>query len=596
LKKAYSSYSQPLGKYQVNETYSKETNLEANLSYNKRINDDWSINAFIAGNRMYAYDEGVSNVAKSLVIPGLYTVSNGVAGDVDYRSWLSKKEIRSAYGMASVGFKDMIYVDLTARNDWSSTLPVNNRSYFYPSASLSMILSEMFSMPQWLTHLKLRGGYAQVGNDTYAYNLNQVFTIGADWGSQKRIYMGGNLKNPNLKPEKATSKEIGADIRFLNNRIGLEATYYTADNENQVLGISLPIESGASSKSINAGLIQSRGVEIALNVTPVIVKDFQWDMNISFTHNRTKLVRLTEGLVNFDFGSFEGAIFRCYEGDYIGDIYQQPLLRVSDENSPYYGYPLLNAQGFYQVDNDPAHIEKIGNSNPDFSMGFQPSFRYKSFSLYANIDWSQGGKYYSGTRMFFNNNGWSENSFSGMSYDRNRDIESQIKENPQAWFGEWVGGRNAELGGFPWPDEKGRDFQDASFNVGVREVIVNGVKTYVENLGGPSTIFNDPFQTNRYTNRSFPSRNIYSATYVKLREIALTYHCPKQFNERLHLQHCTVSLVANNLFKWAAAGPDMDPEGAYKVHDSGTRWLAGMEYYNVMPFTGSIGVKLSVDF
>jgi hypothetical protein len=375
--------------------------------------------------------------------------------------------------------------------------------------------------------------------------------------------------------------------------LGLDITYYTVKNENQVLNVTLPIESGYSSRSINAGLLRDKGIEITLSATPVMTSDFHWDMNVTFTHNRTQLIKLTDGMTYFHFGDYEGAIFRCYEGDYIGDIYQQPLLRVTEENSPYYGYPLLTSNGFYQRDTDPNHIEKIANSNPDFSMGFQPTFRYKSFSLYANIDWSQGGKYYSGTMMFFSNNGWLESSFSGKSYDRNRDIESQIKGNPQAWFGEWVGGRNGELGGFPWPESQGRPLNDASFNVGVREVIVNGQKTYVENLGGSTTVFQDPFNANKNAVRLFPENNIYTSTYVKLREVALTYHFPQQFNKKLQLRRSSISFVANNLAQWFASGVDIDPERAYRIMDSS--FLRGMEYYNIMPYTATLGFKLNVE-
>ncbi|MCE5345194.1 MAG: SusC/RagA family TonB-linked outer membrane protein [Bacteroidales bacterium] len=596
-KKAFSTYGQVNGGYNIADNYQKETNMELNLSYNKKFNNIWNLNAFIAGNRMYAYGRNINNIASQLVIPDLYTISNGTAGAVTYRSSWSEKAIYSVYGMTSIGYKDRIYLDLTARNDWSSTLPADNRSYFYPSASLSVLLSEMIVMPDWITFTKLRAGIAQVGNDTSPYSLSQYFSIASDWGTAKQMYMGGTLKNNNLVPEMATSKEIGADFRFLNNRIGLELTYYKVQNENQVLSISLPVESGATGKMINAGLIESSGWEAGLNLTPIMTKDFKWDMNLNFSTNKTQLKELAEGLTNFSFGSVEGAMFRTYEGGMIGDIYMQPMLTVTDESSEYYGYPLLTADGKYQTDTDANHMVKIGNSNPDFNLGIQPSLTYKAFTLYANIDWSQGGQFYSETNMFFNNNGWSENSLSGATYDNSRSIEEQIKENPDAFFGEWLGGRTAEYGGFAWPSGSGSGrLQDACFNAGVRQVVSGGVKTYVENLGGANTKWLDPYNANRYANRPFPNRYLYDATYVKLREIALTYRIPRKFNEKMHIYNSSLSLIATNIFEWTAAGIDIDPERAFKSTGNNGVWLQGIEYYNAMPWTGTVGMKLNLEF
>lgn len=594
-KRAFSSYSEPNGMYSLFDIQRKETNMELNLAYNKDITEKWSVDAFIAGNRMYSYSKAISNQASQLVIPDLFTISNGVPGTVTYGSSWSRKAIYSIYGMTSFGYNDMIYLDLTARNDWSSTLPSQNRSYFYPSASLSVLVSEIVPLPRWITFAKLRSGYAQVGNDTNPYSLNQNFSIASDWGSTKRIYMSGGLQNPNLVPEKATSMEIGADLRFLKNRVSLEATWYKVQNENQVLSISIPVESGATSKKINTGLIESKGWEVSLHTTPVIAGKFRWDMGFNFTRNQTWLMELAEGMTYAEWTSSDGAYFRTYEGGLIGDFYCQPMLRVSDIASPYFGYPLLNSNGQYQADNKPENIIKIGNANPDFNLGIQPEFRLGSFSLYANIDWNQGGEFYSRTMMFMQNNGMREDTFSGIPYDRNRSIEEQIRENPDYFFGEWVGGRTAEYGGFPWPSGTGAGRkQDASFNVGVREVVVNGQKTFVENIGGPTTKWMDPFNANRYPNRPFPYRNTFDATYVKLREIALTWYLPQNLNKKLSLQRSNLSLIASNMFTWTKAGVDIDPERAYKPN--GGAWNNGLEYYNTMPWTGTLGVKLSVEF
>lgn len=595
-KVGYSNYDQQKGGYSIANKYQKESNLDFMIAYRKTLNDDWSLNAMAGANRLEQNFQSTSNVAGELTLPGLFTISNGEPGTVTYNSYLSKKVMYGVYGSASVGFQDKVYLDLTARNDWSSTLPKANRSYFYPSASVSVILSEIFRMPDWITLGKIRAGSAQVGNDVGPYSLNQVYSTATDWGTAKRMYMGGQMRNAMLKPEISTSNEIGVDFRFFNNRIGLEATYYTRQNKNQVLSINIPIESGASSKLINAGLVQSNGWELGLNTTPVSKGDFTWDLNFSFTRNRTYIKELAEGIEYFNFTSYQGAEVRTYKGGQVGDIYMRPVLTVKDQASPYYGYPILTSSGIYQTDNDVQNMVKIGNFNNNFNLGIQPTFRYKSVSLYANIDWRQGGSFYSNTMMFLGNNGMLEETISGVPYDASRDMAEQIKANPDAYLGNWVGGRNAEFGGFAWPGaESDYRLNDASFNVGVREnKAADGSVEYIENLGGSTTKWLVPFDAYRYANRPFPDRNLYSATYVKLREIAVTYHLPKSFVNRFKVQNASLSVVGNNLYAWTKANNGVDPERAFR--QSGNTWQQGVEYYNVMPWTASLGFKLKVDF
>lgn len=266
--------------------------------------------------------------------------------------------------------------------------------------------------------------------------------------------MGGTLRNSNLKPEISTSNEIGFDLRMLDSRIGFYVTIYQVKNENQILHISLPVESGATSKLINAGLIESSGFEIGLQTTPVQTEEFRWDLDFNLTRNRTKINELAEGIEYFNFGSVQGAEFRTYVGGTLGDIFERPLLTVKDPDSEYFGYPLLTGNGRYQRDNDVNNLVKIGNYNHDFILGFQPTFSFKNFSLYANVEWRQGGEFYSESLMFMANNGQTEGSLSGAPYDPDRSIEEQVLANPELYFGDWIGGRNAEYGGFMWPENR----------------------------------------------------------------------------------------------------------------------------------------------
>lgn len=594
-RKGYNNYESPKGAYDVDNLFRKETNMDLMLSYKKNLSKDWNLNAFAGASRMEQNSREIYINATQMVVPGLYTISNGVPGTVSYTSAKYKKQIYGVYGMGSLGYKSRVYLDITARNDWSSTLPKANRSYFYPSASLSMILSDMVKMPGWVKFAKFRVGSAQVGNDVAPYSLNQTYSTAADWGAAKRMYMDGQLKNSRLKPEISTSHEAGVDIRLFNDRIGLDATYYIARSKNQVLSIGLPSESGATSQLINAGLIESKGWDIRLTTVPVSSGDFRWEMNFNFSRNRTSIKELANGITYFPFVSYNGAEVRTYTGGQIGDIYMLPMLTVNDKSSPYNGYPILTNDGKLQTDNDVNHMMKIGNFNHDFMLGIQPTFSYKSFSLYVNIDWRQGGSYYSNTMMFLGNNGQLDETFSGVPYDKSKGISDQIKANPKAYLGNWIGGRNEEYGGFAWTGSQASiRKQDASFNPGVRQVVTNGNISYVENLGGADTKWLDPFNAYRYANRPFPDRNLYSATYVKLREISLAYRLPRNFTHRLKLQGASVSLVASNLFEWTAAHIAIDPERAFR--QDGAVWTQGVEYYNVMPWTTSVGCKLNVDF
>ena len=598
-KKAFNNFEFVNGAYNIRSSNNKETNLDLIVAYKKNFGVNWSVNAMAGGNRLEQYGRSLDNNASSLVVPGLYNIANGAPGTVSYASSLSRKLLYGAYGSASFGFKDMVYLDLTARNDWTSTLPKGNNSYFYPSASLSVLVSEMVQLPSWISFAKVRAGYAQVGNDVAPYNLVQTYSTAADWGTAKRMYMAGTLKNADLKPEIATSMEVGFDIKFLRNRLGLEATYYERNNKNQILGISVPIESGAASKLINAGLVESKGFEFGIVATPIKTDNLTFDLNITLSRNRAYIRRLADGIKYFATNASSGAMVRTYEGGQMGDIYEQPILKVEDPNSVYNNYPIVTAGGLYQTNNDINKMVKIGNFNHNILLGIQPTITYKNFTLFANVDWRQGGQFYSNTMMFMGNNGQREETIAGVDYDPNSSIVDQIKGNPDKYLGNWIGGRNGDYGGFAWPEgstESKIRLNDASLNPGVfASKNAAGETVYTENLGGAGSKWLSPFDAYRYSHRPFPDRNMYSATYVKLREVSLTYHLPKSIINRLKVQNASIAVVGNNLFMWTKAGiKGLDPEKAFQ--QNGSSWSQGIEYYNILPYTGSLGFKLNVDF
>uniref|UniRef100_UPI0032175B50 SusC/RagA family TonB-linked outer membrane protein n=1 Tax=uncultured Draconibacterium sp. TaxID=1573823 RepID=UPI0032175B50 len=603
-KKPYDSRDATYGYYDLQNSSDREESWEGMFSYKKEFLTDFDISANLGGSLRDNFKEDINNSTNNLVIPGFYNISNGGPGSVTYTNFWSEKKVNSLFGQVSLGYKKMVFMDLTARNDWSSTLPKDNRSYFYPSASLSMLLSEMIDLPEWISFAKVRAGYAQVGNDVDPYQLQRYYNFGDDWGDAKRASVSLTAKNAQLKPEIATSKELGADVSLFDYRISLDATYYEVQNKNQVLSISTPITSGASSKLINAGLVESKGWDVTLNTSIIRKRDLSFDLGFNFTRNRSTIVELAEGIEYFGERK-ENIFFYTYPGGQIGDIYGAPLLKVEDVNSEYYGHALIFSNGKAQKESNPDKYEKIGNYNPDFILGINPRVKYKRITVFANIDWRSGGDFFSQSYMFTKNNGLLADYHGGESYDPNVDIVQQIKENPDKFIDKWVGGRDSEYGGFAWPEgqREARSYvnaagetvyvNDASFMVGVRE---DGNGGYIENFGGPGTIWLSPYHANKSADRELGAANMYSATYVKLRELSVTYDFPKSLVNKMRLQKLSLSVIGQNLLTWTKTGIYVDPETAfYSDQGTGARH-GGYEYYSVIPYTRSLGFKMNVEF
>ena len=394
------------GAYGIVTSESSETNADMLATY-KNYWNDFSLTASAGGNLLYSYWSHVSNSSKpgsGLVIPYLYTIQNIESSSLNYSNARYERAINSIYAMANFGWRDMVYLDLGARNDWASTLPAENRSYFYPSASLSLLLNNMIDMGRSVNLFKLRGGLAQVGNDTSPYSLYATYYDAGQWGDAIRLGKPGNLLNPVLLPEESKSYEVGMDIRMFNNRLRFEGTWYQADNRNQILSVPLAGSAGFNSIKINAGLLQSKGLELMLGFTPIETKDWTWDLNVNFTKNKTWLLELSEGTDFVEFWSEARVRNIAYAKDeaqgrdgLIGNLYTRKILRVTDPNSEYYGYPLLpegSEDAEWQSEDE---YSKVGNYNPDFIMGLQTSVTYKNFTLSMTFDWRSGGQYVSQT-------------------------------------------------------------------------------------------------------------------------------------------------------------------------------------------------------
>lgn len=588
-----------------------ETNMDVLATY-KNEWTDFSLTASAGGNIRYEKASNVSNSSKNgsgLVMPNLFTVSNISANALNYSSFRNQRAMNSVYGLVNLGWRETFYLDLTARNDWSSTLPSANRSYFYPSASLSVILNELVEMGNNVDLIKLRGGWAQVGNDTDPYNLEPVYGNAGQWGEAIRLTKPSNLFAPNLKPEVANSFEIGPEIRMFSNRLRFEGTYYRWDNRNQILSVPLAASTGFSNSIINAGLIQSKGVEFILGATPLKTADWTLDLDFNFTKNDTRILELAEEIEFIQFWDQARVRNIAYvkndatgEDGRIGNLYSRKVRRVTDPNSPYYRYPILGS-GLDAEWEGEEEYSKVGNYNPDFILGLQTTLSYKNFTLSMTFDWRSGGQYVSQTYRYMSESvhmqTWLDElvhpgALGGAPSDELRDWV--IANADQLLYSDRlrpVGGPGPEYGGFP-ESFSGVTVYDGTFAPGVMGHYDDDGNFILEseNLGNPGTIFL-PYVV------SYPwdigQANMFDADYIKLREVSLNYRLPASVARKLRMENVNFSLYSRNIMLWAKdADTGVDPERAYQPE--GGRLIQGVERYNVNPWVVPIGFKLGFTF
>jgi TonB-linked SusC/RagA family outer membrane protein len=611
LKIANSYTNDPRGAYGNINIENMESNADFLATYKKDLNQFYfSVSA--GGNYRYQRGANITNASRGgtgLIVPGSFNVQNIAPANLDYSSSWFQRAIYSAYGLANIGFKDMIYLDLTARNDWSSTLPAANRSYFYPSASLSILLNEMLRMPNQVSLFKIRGGAAQVGNDANPYQLLGTLGNAGTWDGIPRLSTPGTLLIPDLKPEIVTSYEVGTDISLFNNLLRFTATYYEVDNRNQILSTKLPPSSGYSLKNINAGLLVSKGVELTMGMTPIKSKDWNWDLNFNWTRNRTRIMELSDGLPYYTLWTDAKGGAWTYVGDEIGDIYDAQVVTVKDPSSPYFGYPLLDKTGKWQSIDAINTKNKIGNFNPNFVMGMQTSISYKSISLTLSFDWRNGGQFVSQTYRFGEENGRSQLFYdklinpNGLSGDA---LKSYLVANQETLIK--INGNYFPLVGGPTPEYGPFGFKYGPYTFPYGGVFIPGVIArgfdaagnptgYIENLGGPGTT-TLPFAGS--TAWSFTRAFLYDADYLKLREVSLSVELPQNLLRKLRIQSANISVNSRNIILWTKAKINIDPELAFQpeagVQGGGSQFKQGIERYNVTPWVIPIGCKLSVTF
>ena len=558
--RGFSTQRYPFGEYRETGIVNEERNTDFLLSASKEINSDFGWNLTLGGNQMRQTSRYTDNVAGQLNIPGIYSLNNSRIPLVTTQD-NSGKRINSLYVSAGVSYKDKVFLDFTGRNDWSTalTLPENlkslgteDNSYFYSSVALSAIISEMVTLPAPISFLKFRASFAQVGNDTDPFAFTQSYNRSEPFGSSQLYGETNRLANLNLLPEISAAFEVGADIRFFNNRLGLDLTYYRSRTKNQILNIPLSGTSGFNSRVINAGLITNNGVEAMLNISAIKSKTFTWDAYINFSANRSKVIELSDELTTYVQAGM-GVSVEARVGERMGDLYGIGFARVqsTDKDGEYYDASGQYAGQMIFAENGrpvpSTNTMKLGNYNPDFLMGVGNSFNYKGIRLSFLFDYRKGGKIYSHTQVVGREGGIIKETLEGRAdgYDLSKEGNGVIGQGVV-------------------------DNGDGTFSPNTKKVSVREWHT-------------------AYTDgRSLAEGVMYDASFVKLRELQIGYTIPDRVFGKVPLRGTTVSLVGRNLFL-SSNVPHVDPETmAY----SGGTALPGIEYMS-LPSSRSYGINLS---
>ena len=527
----------PNGEYTEEVLSRQETNSDFLLTYDNQLTTDFSLTANLGGNhRVNSFKRNYTQI-QDLAINKVYNLSNYASPPVT-ESGIEEYEVNSLYGSAQFGFKNYLFLDVTARNDWSSTLPSDNNSFFYPSASLSAVLTDIFDVQSnVLSFMKVRGSWAQVGNDTDPYRLQQLFNSEGLWaGSIPVVSEDTEIANAELRPETTTGIEVGTDIRLFNNRIGLDFTYYDQTTTDQILAVEISRATGYIYKLLNAGEIQNRGVELMLTATPVqLASGFSWDIMANWSRNRSQVIELADGLDTYVLNTYH-VTSEARVGRPFGELRGTFFARDPEGNVIYSdGQPVAGAN------EDGSTVKTLGNIQPDWTGGISNTFRFKGVSLSALIDIKQGGDI----------------------FDRGSSVARRTGQLAETAIGR----------------------EEGVIGVGVKNIGSAESPEYVTN----DVIVDAQAFFGNHHPRNVNEVAIFDASYVKLREVTLGYTLPESLLERTKfIRSMKVSLVGRNLAILHRNTPHIDPEG-----DRYGGNLQGF-VYGQLPSTRNVGFNVNI--
>lgn len=562
----------PYGSYAEDAYTVKENNTEVLATYIKQLNKNWGIDALLGFNVRNKQYENNYQAAPRLAVADLYTLTNSRDPLISSNDFYRLRQY-GLYGSIQLDYRRWAFLNITGRNDWSSTLPVDNNSYFYPSVTASVLLSEAFGWrSKAVNYLKIRGGWSQVGADANPYQLATVFTSETAFNGNPLQSSSTIGMNPNLKPEKTSSIEAGFEAAFWDNRLYLDFTYYKTDSRNQILKLATTAASGYTSQVRNAGHIRNRGYEIQLGAVPIQTsKGFRWNLDLNYGANSSKVVKLDdEGLITSYQLYSSGIQILASVGEAYGTLFGTSYVRDANGNV------VVDANGLPKISTT---NKTLGKFTPDWTGGISNTFSYRSLSLSFLIDASVGGSIFSNTNKTGKYTGVLANTLSG------RDAE-----HGGLWYYTDAMGNNVRLPESPSYSVSSDGLYYAQVNGQSTRVYQDGIM--VEGVTESGSKNEEVVSAEKYYHRiySIAEANVYDASYVKLREVALSYRLPRLWTQKLHLQETSVTLTGRNLWTIYKSVPNIDPESALTTGNA-----QGVEAYS-LPTTRSFGVNLSVKF
>nr|WP_293165425.1 SusC/RagA family TonB-linked outer membrane protein [Allomuricauda sp.] len=521
----------------------QEYNYEFTLNYNKDLSDNFGITAMLGANqRDYQLDYRAIATTGGLALPGIFNINNG-NGPLDKATDTELKKVNSLFGSLNLAVADQIFLDITARNDWSSTLPNDNNSYFYPSAALAWVFSETFAKDSnWFNYGKLRAGWAQVGNDANPYAASSTLSVLNPFNGEGRATAPSTLQNVNLKNEITETWEVGAELSFLKNRLNLDVTYYNNSTTDQIIPVDLSLSTGYAAQWINAGEMTNKGIEVQLGVKPISSEDFSWEFNINYAKNENELVKLIEGLesVNLTNAPFRAQLVAT-EGQSYGVIMGTDFIYDDAGNK------VITDSGAYAATQD---LVPLGSVLPDYTGGLRNTFRFKNVDLSFLLEMSKGGKYFSTTHQW--------GMYSGMLQET---VDNNIREE-----------------GIVLDGVTGTITYDEDGNYTVTDTAVN-----------TTSISGQAYGQLHYGGFGTPdAQNVFDADFIKIREITLGY----TFKDFVDIfESARISFFGRNMFTWGLDYDGIDPETV----STGSGNIQGLEG-GLQPSIRTYGMNVQLSF
>jgi TonB-linked SusC/RagA family outer membrane protein len=487
-----------------------------------------------------------------LLVPGVYSLANSVDPNPDVLELVTKSGINSYYGQVSFGYKDFLYLDATARRDAYSSLPADDNVVIYPSVSTSLVFSNLIKQ-NWLSFGKLRANWAEVGNGAPDQALADTYAKFPAFNGSPLYSVNSIKNNPNLRPTVTSTYEVGLEMAMFDRRFGFDISYYRSLSKDQIFRVPYSEATGYTSQYVNAGSIENKGLEIQLTATPVRTADFQWDIIVNWSKNENEVVSLAEGIDNLQLGSFQGGVTINAE---VG----QPYGVIKGSDFTYYdsngdgigdGPRIVGANGRYVLNN--SSNNNIGDINPDWVGGIRNKFNYKDFAFSFLIDMQKGGDIFSLDRSYGLATGLYDETAA------NNDLGNPIRDAVTS---------GSDSGG----------------------IILSGVQAD----GTPNTVrtpapeyFGNVYGYRRQPNKAF----VYDASYVKLREVSISYSLPRKWAEKMQMETMKFSIVGTNLWIIDKNLPDADPESGLGSGNLSSGYSVGS-----LPTTRNIGCNLTFKF